>query len=287
MGDPRCFITEFTGEYQDFARWRTNIEHTLRGTGYDRILIDKQFSKTNSDMNSTMFTQLLRAVMGGPASRVMEDVEFMNGYAAWQGLIAWFEVLDVITRFQKYNQDNRDLEDGHSDQAKVQMFLKHIRKPRHKARHPPGAGSHNMTSTSGHTCDLGPTSERTTKRRYEGSASLTHIIARQYDPALTQEQQPSRRCEPVWCQQDSPPGCRTWGGKILVARMNRNGGKISVSRLNWMAASSRDKTIIQGWNRRLKKNEEPDHQMVPPARQFPPMTGEPIRPKTDDLQHTH
>jgi hypothetical protein len=98
-------ITEFTGEYEDFARWKTSIECALQGTGFDRILTDEKFSRANPDMSSTAFAQLSLAVIRGSANHVLEEVETTkDGYAAWQALNAWYGESDPIAHFHTYNR---------------------------------------------------------------------------------------------------------------------------------------------------------------------------------------
>ena len=155
-------ITEFSGDYQEFAQWKKSTECALQGTGYDRILTDERFSKKNPNMSSTVFAQLSLAVIRGSANHVVEEVEATkDGYAAWQALIAWYEESDLdhetsdalrtkitrlyldaggsasdyINRFQTHNRNLDGINDGaekYSDRTKVQMFLKHIRDPHYK-----------------------------------------------------------------------------------------------------------------------------------------------------------
>jgi hypothetical protein len=68
-------ITEFSGDYQDFAQWKKSTECALQGRGYDRILTDAKFAKANPSMSSTVFAQLSLAVIQGLANHVVEEVK--------------------------------------------------------------------------------------------------------------------------------------------------------------------------------------------------------------------
>jgi hypothetical protein len=171
-------ITEFTGDYQDFAQWKKGIECALQGTGYDRILTDEKFSKANPIMNSMVFAQLSLAVIRGSANHVVEKVETTkDGYAAWQALHAWYDESDLINCFQTYNRNLDDInnrEEEYSDSAKVQMFLKHRRDPRHETTlaavtTQTGQGNIRLTQAIARIrkCELDLIQERTSKWQYE------------------------------------------------------------------------------------------------------------------------
>jgi hypothetical protein len=89
-------ITEFSGDYQDFAQWKKSTQCALQGTGCDRILTDGKFSKRNPNVSATVFAQLSLAVIRGSANHVVEEVKkTKDGYAAWQALTVWYEESDL------------------------------------------------------------------------------------------------------------------------------------------------------------------------------------------------
>jgi hypothetical protein len=277
-------ITEFSGDYQEFAQWKKSTECALQGTGYDRILTDERFSKKNPNMSSTVFAQLSLAVIRGSANHVVEEVEATkDGYAAWQALISWYEESDLdhetsdalrtkitrlyldaggsasdyINRFQTHNRNLDGINDGeekYSDRTKVQMFLKHIRDPHYKTtiaviKNQTGQGSLKLIQAIARIrkCELELIQERKSKRRQDS---------------------PRRRKRATEEDSDEPAPNSSAKKRQKLRRLPPNvqlsaGGRISISRQDWMAASSDDKTFIQDWNSRVKNKEGTDDLIVP------------------------
>jgi hypothetical protein len=276
-------ITEFSGDYQEFAQWKKSTECALQGTGYDRILTDERFSKKNPNMSSTVFAQLSLAVIRGSANHVVEEVEATkDGYAAWQALIAWYEESDLdhetsdalrtkitrlyldaggsasdyINRFQTHNRNLDGINDGaekYSDRTKVQMFLKHIRDPHYKTtiaviKNQTGQGSLKLIQAIARIrkCELELIQERKMKRRFDTPRRKKRPVEDDSDddPAkITPDQKRTRRL---------PPNVQLSAG-----------GRISISKPDWMAASAEDKTFIQDWNSRVKNKEGTDDLIIP------------------------
>jgi hypothetical protein len=277
-------ITEFSGDYQDFAQWKKSTECALQGTGYDRILNDARFSKRNPNMSSTVFAQLSLAVIRGSANHVVAEVEdTRDGYKAWQALTAWYEESDLdhetsdalrtkieqlylnaggsasdyINRFQTYNRNLDLINNGaekYSDRTKVQMFLNHIRDPHYKTtivvlKNQTGQGTLKLIQAIARIrkCELELIQERKSKRRYESPRRKKRTMTdddSEGDP--TKVTPDNKRLRRL------PPNVQL-----------STSGRISISKPDWMAASAEDKTFIQDWNSRVKNGEGTDDLVVP------------------------
>ena len=304
-------ITEFSGDYQEFAQWKKSTECALQGTGYDRILTDEKFSQKNPNMSSTVFAQLSLAVIRGSANHVVEDVEdTKDGYAAWQALISWYEESDLdhetsdalrtkltrlyldaggnasdyINRFQTHNRNLDGINDGaekFSDRTKVQMFLKHIRDPHYKTtiaviKNQTGQGTLKLIQAIARIrkCELELIQERKTKRRYES---------------------PRRQKRQLDDDSDDDPSRPNKRQRNKLRRLPSNvqlttGGRISISKPDWLASSAEDKTFIQDWNSRVKNQEGTDDLIIPEGTKLvsPPEEAKKIeqrvRRKTPEMQ---
>jgi hypothetical protein len=305
-------ITEFSGDYQEFAQWKKSTECALQGTGYDRILTDERFSRRNPNMSSTVFAQLSLAVIRGSANHVVEEVEASkDGYTAWQALISWYEESDLdhetsdalrtkitrlyldaggsaseyINRFQTHNRNLDGINDGaekYSDRTKVQMFLKHIRDPHYKTtiaviKNQTGQGDLKLIQAIARIrkCELELIQERKSKRRYDTPRRRKRVTEEDSDDPANitpdKKRQKTRRL---------PPNVQLSAG-----------GRISISRQDWMAASSEDKTFIQDWNSRVKNKEGTDDLIVPqgtklisPTAETETTTEQRVRRKTPEMK---
>ena len=48
-------IRDFTGVNQDWAKWKNRIECAFDGSGFDRILVDEEFSTSKPRMNKIVY----------------------------------------------------------------------------------------------------------------------------------------------------------------------------------------------------------------------------------------
>ena len=308
-------ITEFSGDYQEFAQWKKSTECALQGTGYDRILTDERFSNKNPNMSSTVFAQLSLAVIRGSANHVVEEVEdTKNGYKAWQALIAWYEESDLdhetsdalrtkitrlyldaggsaseyINRFQTYNRNLDSINDGEekfSERTKVQVFLSHIRDPHYKTtiaviKNQTGQGTLKLIQAIARIrkCELELIQERKSKRRFESPRRKKHRMEGDSDEDPTKVTPDHKRQRKL---------------RRLPANVQlTSGGRISISKADWVASSAEDKTFIQDWNSRVKNKEGTDDLIVPsgttlvvsPPDETTTMTTPRLRRKTPEMK---
>jgi hypothetical protein len=156
---------------------------------------------------------------------------------------------DYINRFHAYNRNLDGINDGaekYSDRTKVQMFLKHIRDPHYKTtiaviKNQTGQGSLKLIQAIARICKC------KAKRRYES---------------------PRRRKRVTEEDSDDPTNVTPDRKRHKLRRLPPNvqlsaGGRISISRQDWMAASAEDKTFIQDWNSWVKNNEGTNDLIVP------------------------
>jgi hypothetical protein len=116
------------------------------------------------------------------------------------------------------------------------------------------------------------------KKSTEGSPKMTQASiasrgSRKCELEVTQEQSSKRRYEPSWRQQQmegdsdsddylparisSSPNKRPrkLHGLPMAVQMT-TGGRISISKPDWMKASAKDRTLIQDWNSRVKNSDK-------------------------------
>jgi hypothetical protein len=306
-------ITEFSGDYQEFAQWKKSTECALQGTGYDRILTDQKYSKANPNMSSTVFAQLSLAVIRGSANHVVEEVEkTKDGYEAWQALITWYEESDLdhetsdalrtkitrlyldtggsasdyINRFQTYNRNLDGINNGeekYSDRTKVQMFLKHIRDPHYKTtieviKNQTGQGSLKLIQAIARIrkCELELIQDRRAKRRYESPR-------RQSQTEDDSDDDYPSKVSP------SPKKRQRKARRLPSVVQLSSGGQISLNKHNWDKATDVDKTFIQDYNSRIKNKESTGDLTVPPGIKLVATTDESkteqrVRRKTPEMK---
>jgi hypothetical protein len=292
-------IDAFSGDYQEFAQWKKSTECALQGTGYDRILTDEAFSKKNPNMSATVFAQLSLAVLKGSANHVVEEVEDeKDGHAAWQALVMWYEESDLdhetsdavrlklsrlyldsggsasdyINRFQTYHRTLDGVCDGEekfSNRTKVQTFLKHIRDPHYKGAIDAIKNQRDQRSIKliqviarVRRCELELIQDRKAKRRFASprrgrKRAMDEDSDDEYPAKVTPEKRPPKRLRRLPATVHLSPG-----------------GRISISKPEWMAASDADRTFVQDWNSRVKNKEKTDDLVIPSGTQLLPTDGD-------------
>lgn len=85
-------ITEFLGRIEEFQAWKIRTECAFDGSGFERILSDKNFAATNPRMNRIVFSQLSVATANGDAFHlVLKHNGTKDGNGAWQELLEWYD----------------------------------------------------------------------------------------------------------------------------------------------------------------------------------------------------
>jgi hypothetical protein len=89
-------ISDFNGDFDAWTKWRSRTECAFNGSGYDRILTDKNYSATNPKMNAIVYSQLAVATVDGNAHHLIKQHDKnKDGYEAWNALVEWYDG-DVI-----------------------------------------------------------------------------------------------------------------------------------------------------------------------------------------------
>ena len=85
-------ITPFSGNMEEWTRWKTQTMCAFSGTGYENILEDHLYAITHWDQNRVVFSQLLLATVEGTAYHLVhKHKEDANGHTAWQFLKKWYD----------------------------------------------------------------------------------------------------------------------------------------------------------------------------------------------------
>ena len=85
-------IKDFTGAHDDWAKWKSRTECAFSGSGYERILEDKSYAKSQTRLNKVVYSQLASATVDGVAYHLVQQFESTkDGYAAWANLCEWFD----------------------------------------------------------------------------------------------------------------------------------------------------------------------------------------------------
>jgi hypothetical protein len=85
-------IKDFTGAHDDWAKWKSRTECAFSGSGYERILEDQFYAKSQTRLNKVVYSQLASATVDGVAYHLVQQFEAAkDGHAAWANLCEWFD----------------------------------------------------------------------------------------------------------------------------------------------------------------------------------------------------
>ena len=68
-------IKDFSGNGDDWQKWKNRTRCAFSGSGYIRILNDHEFALENPIMNNTVYTQIAAATADGIAFHLVEEFE--------------------------------------------------------------------------------------------------------------------------------------------------------------------------------------------------------------------
>lgn len=267
-------IKEFLGKMEDFPRWKNRTECAFDGSGYEKILEDRNFAIRHQKMNKIVYSQLAVATCDGTAYHlVKKHEETKDGNAAWNELLQWYDgdhirtetadslraKLDSLTlssggsaetyinKFEIWMQELDRIEgERYSPSHRLQLFLKNIEDPSYETtvtflKNSDGLTmSHAINTIRRHERDL--IERRKSKRKLEGKL---------------------RRLSGTGLQDSDgkPKRARRMNGKIQLTQK----GTISVPRDKWFGKEMEedDKQFVQEWNRRVKHGESTDELTKP------------------------
>eukprot|EP00957_Ditylum_brightwellii_P059031 4477292-Ditylum_brightwellii.AAC.1 len=77
---------------EEWQKWKNRTECTLDGSGYIRIVIDREYAQRLHNQNRVVFSQLSVATSGGTVFHLVKNFEDeKDRHAAWQALVEWFD----------------------------------------------------------------------------------------------------------------------------------------------------------------------------------------------------
>ena len=68
-------VTAFSGNFADWARWKSRTQCAFDGSGYKKILTDKEYALQNPRLNKVVFSQLSVATVDGNAFHLVKRHE--------------------------------------------------------------------------------------------------------------------------------------------------------------------------------------------------------------------
>ena len=85
-------VKEFSGDFNEWQKWKSRTECAFDGSGYEQILADKDYAIKHKKMNKIVYSQLSAATVDGNAHHLVkahEDIK--DGHAAWESLCEWYD----------------------------------------------------------------------------------------------------------------------------------------------------------------------------------------------------
>jgi hypothetical protein len=85
-------IKEFGGSYDEWQKWKSRTICAFDGSGYERILSERDYATRNQKMNKAVFSQLSVSTVDGTAHHLIKVHEGLkDGHAAWIALCEWYD----------------------------------------------------------------------------------------------------------------------------------------------------------------------------------------------------
>ena len=120
-------IKDFSGNHEEWARWKSRTECAFNGSGYEKILSDKEYSTTHERMNLVVYSQLAASTVDGVAYHLVQKYEpSKDGHAAWQSLCEWYDgdtIQNETAENLRVKLDNLKLHSGITASEYVNKFL--------------------------------------------------------------------------------------------------------------------------------------------------------------------
>jgi hypothetical protein len=85
-------IKEFGGSYDEWQKWKSRTICAFDGSGYERVLSERDYATRNPKMNKVVFSQLSVSTVDGTAHHLIKVHEGLkDGHAAWIALCEWYD----------------------------------------------------------------------------------------------------------------------------------------------------------------------------------------------------
>eukprot|EP00957_Ditylum_brightwellii_P168739 12843568-Ditylum_brightwellii.AAC.1 len=80
-------IVELSGKVEEWQKWKTQMQCALNGSGYERILLEREYTTRRHNLNRIVYLQLSVATSGGTVYHLVKQFEKeKNGHAGWSVL---------------------------------------------------------------------------------------------------------------------------------------------------------------------------------------------------------
>jgi hypothetical protein len=149
-------VEPFSGNPVEWTTWKKKAKSALGTTGYSKILYDFSYAMDHPRANETVYHALLVACADGSAAHLIEQFDqLMDGHAAWQALIDWYDgeatttetAADIraalerlkftdrttassfINKFRGYTKHLSDMKEGYTKAHELEQFLGKINHP--------------------------------------------------------------------------------------------------------------------------------------------------------------
>jgi hypothetical protein len=67
-------IKDFTGGHEDWPKWKSRTKYAFSGSGYKRVLEDREYATANERLNKVVYLQLAAATVEGVAYHLISEV---------------------------------------------------------------------------------------------------------------------------------------------------------------------------------------------------------------------
>lgn len=120
-------INNFTGNPDNWQKWKSRTICTFSGSGYKLILDSEEYSEDNPRYNKVVFSQLMVARVDETGYHLIQEIESTRDrHATWKNLCEWYDGEDMqleTTEGIHIKLDNLCLHPGISASYYINKFL--------------------------------------------------------------------------------------------------------------------------------------------------------------------
>ena len=269
-------ISAFSGDYGDWARWKSRTECAFDGSGYEKVLSDEEYAVDNPRLNKIVYSQLSVATVDGNAHHLVKKHErTKNGHECWQSLLTWYDgdtVRNETSEDIRGKIENLSLHPGVTASAYVNKFLTYFR----ELESIPGEGyspSHAVYLFLGNISH--PDYEITVAYLRNTTSNLEACITslRKAERDIMKKNANKRRMKATirrWKEEEGLNVDEQEQPKKKKARRFKGEvepnehGFIKVSNENWKTMESDQKRFVQSYNAKIKHKENLNTLQTPP-----------------------
>ena len=120
-------IKDFSGNHDEWQKWKSRTECAFSGSGYERILDDINYAQKYPRLNKIVYSQLAAATVDGTAYHLVQQVEISkDGHQAWVNLCEWYDgdmIQNETAENLRVKLENLKLHSGITGSEYVNKFL--------------------------------------------------------------------------------------------------------------------------------------------------------------------